>query len=76
MANKYEKTIDDIFSLVISEDNKATVTMDEVGPVTVQLANDDEARAMIEEFEDKDGEMMYSDESIFGKYPELHQFRP
>lgn len=73
----YNRTIDGIFSLSITDDNKASVSGDtDQKPVTVQLANEEEAKQMIAEFEDEGGELMNEDGSIFGKYPELHQFRP
>ena len=71
----YYRTIDDIFSLSITDDNKASVSMDELEPVTVQLASEEEAKKMIEELEDDSGELMHEKDSIFGKYPKLHQFR-
>lgn len=72
---KYEKTIDDIFSLSITEGNFATVNSDEMS-ATVQLENDAEADKMIKEFEDPEGELMHAEGAIFGKYPQLHQFKP
>ena len=75
MPLKFEKTIDGIFSLSIDENNKATISMDEIGPVIVQLENEEEVQKMIAEFEDPEGELMYAEDSVFGKYPELHQFR-
>jgi len=73
----YFKDIDGAISLAINETNQATITsVDSEGPVTVQLANDEEAKKMIAEFEDMDGELMNEEGSIFGKYKELHQFRP
>ena len=75
MPNKYSNKID-TFALSITEDNKATVSMDEIGPVTVQLEGDHEVQQIIAEFEDSEGELMYDEDSIFGKYPELHPFRP
>ena len=73
----YNRTIGGIFSLSITDDNKASVSGDtDQKPVTVQLANEEEAKKMISEFEDESGDSMHADGSIFGKYPELHQFRP
>jgi hypothetical protein len=73
----YNKTLHDAnFSLMITDDNKATVEMDDVGPVTVQLASEAEAKQMIAEFEDPEGELMHEKDSIFGKYTQLHPFRP
>jgi hypothetical protein len=77
--NKYEKTIDDVVRLVITDTNAATVTDLEADPdysVTVQLADDEEAKLMISEFEDSSGDMMHNENSIFGRYTELHRFRP
>lgn len=66
----YSRTIDDIFSLSITDDNKASVSGDtDQKPVTVQLANEEEAKKMISEFEDESGDSMNAEGSIFGKYP-------
>jgi hypothetical protein len=63
-------------SLMITDDNRATVEMDDIAPVTVQLASEAEAKQMIAEFEDPEGDLMHEEGSIFGKYPQLHPFRP
>ena len=76
MSTKYHKVIDDICELEITEDNFATISADDLSPVTVQLASDAEATQMIREFEDTDGDIMWDEGAIFGKYPELHKFRP
>jgi hypothetical protein len=61
----------------IDKDFKVTIrAVDVEGPVVVQLASDKEAQTLIAEFKDPDGELMYEVDSICGKYPELHQFRP
>lgn len=74
---KYQKNIDGVFGLSITATNLATVTGDtDQPPVTVQLASDEEATKMIAEFEDGEGELMYKEGSIFGKYPELAPFIP
>lgn len=73
---KYENTIEDTFSLKIDSNNLATVQSDSNDPVTVQLENDAEADKMIKEFEDPEGELMHAEGAIFGKYPQLHQFKP
>lgn len=74
---KYSKTIEDMFSLEINDSLVATVKGDtDQPPATVQLENDAEADKMIKEFEDPEGELMHADGAIFGKYPQLHQFKP
>lgn len=73
---KYDKSIEDVARLTITSDNKATMVMDEVVPATVQLANDEEAVKLIAEFEDNEGELCHAEDSIMGKYPEFHPFRP
>lgn len=73
---KFEKTYPEFAGkLSITEDNSATVTQDERTAI-VQLENDDEANKLVLEFEDPDGDLMYAEGSIFGKYPALHIFRP
>jgi len=74
-TTKYSKTIDDITSLNITIDNLATMSMDELTPVTVQLANNAEADKLIKEFEDLDGNLAHEDGSIMGKYEAFHKFR-
>lgn len=74
---KYDKNIDGVFGLKITDNNFATVTGDVDQPVVeVQLANNEEADKMIAEFEDPDGELIQMEDSIFHKYPELAPFIP
>lgn len=74
---KYEGNIDNVFRLSITEQNLAIVKGDaDQDEVTVQLENDEEATKMIAEFEDPEGELMHAEGAIFGKYPQLHQFKP
>lgn len=74
---KYTGNIDGVFTLNITEQNLAVVKGDtDQEEVTVQLESDDEATKMVAEFEDPEGELMNAEDSIFGKYPQLHQFRP
>ena len=53
----------------------ATIVLDELSAI-VQLENKEEAEKLISEYEDRDGELMHKPGAIFGKYPELHKFRP
>lgn len=77
MKMKYERTIEDVITLAITDSNLAVVTdNDSKITVRVQLANDEEASKMIAEFEDGDGELMHAEGAVFGKYEELHQFKP
>lgn len=76
MAIRYAKKIGEM-QLSITEEHLATITeFAEKIEVTVQLANLDESEQLIAEFEDEDGDLMYEDGAIFGKYAELHPFRP
>lgn len=65
------------FSVTIFEDNTMTVSSvdAEHGDVTVQLANDAEAVQAMAEAKDESGELMYTEDAIFAKYEQLHQFR-
>jgi hypothetical protein len=77
MKPTYFKDLYGVISLSINESNMAVViSVDADGPVSVQLESDEEAKKMIEEFEDEEGELMHAQGAIFGKYPELHQFKP
>jgi hypothetical protein len=74
---KYNRTIDDIFSLSITHDNIATMSGDsDQQPAIVKLASDDEAQKLIKEFEDADGELCHDEDAIMTKYLEFHPFRP
>lgn len=74
---KYNKEIEGTIKLVITDTNLATITgVDIAEPVTVQLENDSEAEKMILEFEDESGDSMHNKGSIYGKYEQLHDFRP
>lgn len=77
MQEAYSNEIGGVVKLEIDIQNKATYTeIDNEKTVTVQLASDEEAKQMIAEFEDIDGDLMYQENAIFWKYKELQQFRP
>ncbi len=75
---RYQKNIDGVFSLTITDDLKATVTGEDVDQdhITVQLKDEDQAASMIREFEDIDGELINQEGSVFKSFPKLHVFIP
>lgn len=74
---KYNRTIDDFFSLSITQDNIATMSSEaDEQPTIIQLASDEESQQLIKEFEDADGEECHKPDAIMSKYPEFHKFRP
>jgi hypothetical protein len=72
---RHDLKVDDLTSLQITEDNQATIVMDELR-VSIQLASNEEADRMAKDFLDESGEGMYDPESPFEKYEQLRQFRP
>lgn len=73
---RYQRNIDGVFGLTITDDLKATVTGDEQPEVTVQLKDEEQAKNMIVEFEDDTGELMQVEGSVFGSFPELASYIP
>lgn len=73
---RHDVTIEGVGKLQITTENVATIEMVDFDRVSLQLASNEEADQMVNEFKDDTGESMYMADSIFGKYPELHQFRP